>query len=70
MEREPVTPAERVEAELRALLGTMRTGQALPSVRELADRYGVSSATVQKAMRRLKAEGLVTSRQGWATFKA
>jgi DNA-binding GntR family transcriptional regulator len=48
----------------------MRSGQALPSVRTLADQYGVSTATVTKAIARLKESGEVRSRRGWGVFKA
>lgn len=69
VERGPETPSERVEAELRALLAGMTSGQALPPVRELAERYGVSTATVSKALARLRESGEVRSRPGWGTFK-
>lgn len=49
VERGPETPSERVEAELRAMLAGMRSGQALPPVREQAKHYEVSTATVSKA---------------------
>jgi DNA-binding GntR family transcriptional regulator len=52
------------------MLATMQPGDALPSVRELAERYGVSVATVSKAIARLKVSGEVQSRVGWGTFKA
>lgn len=65
-----MTPAEQTAASIRARLDTMQPGEALPSVREMAAAYGVSAATVQKALRVLKAEGLVVARQGWGTFKA
>ena len=57
VERGPETPSERVEAELRALLAGMTSGQALPPVRELAERYGVSTARVSKALARLARVG-------------
>jgi DNA-binding GntR family transcriptional regulator len=70
VEREEMTPSERVEAGLRDTLRSMRSGQALPSVRTLADQYGVSTATVTKAIARLKESGEVRSRRGWGVFKA
>lgn len=70
VEREPVTPSERVESEIRALLAGMKSGQVLPPVRVLAERYSVSTATVTKAMTRLRQSGEVRSRPGWGTFKA
>jgi DNA-binding GntR family transcriptional regulator len=65
-----VPPVERVEAGIRDTLRAMRQGQALPSVRVLADAYGVSTATVVKALGRIKASGDITSRRGWGVFKA
>lgn len=65
-----MTPSERVEAGIRETLRSMRSGQVLPSVRVLAERYGVSTATVNKAIRRLKEAGEVRSRPGWGVFKA
>jgi DNA-binding GntR family transcriptional regulator len=65
-----MTPSERVEAGIRETLRKMRTGQALPPVRELAEQYGVSTATVNKAIKRLRDSGEVQSRPGWGVFKA
>ena len=65
-----MTPSERVEAGIRETLRKMRTGQALPPVRELAEQSGVSTATVNKALQRLRESGEVQSRPGWGVFKA
>jgi DNA-binding GntR family transcriptional regulator len=65
-----MTPSERVEAGIRETLKAMRSGQVLPSVRTLAGQYQVSTATVTKAIGRLKASGEVRSRRGWGVFKA
>ena len=65
-----MTPSERVEAGLRETLRTMQSGQVLPSVRVLAEQYGVSTATVTKAIGRLREAGEVRSRPGWGVFKA
>lgn len=65
-----MTPSERVEAGIRDTLRNMRTGQALPPVRVLADQYSVSTATVTKAIKRLRDSGEVQSRPGWGVFKA
>jgi DNA-binding GntR family transcriptional regulator len=70
MERGPVTPSERAESKLRERLATMSSGDPLPTVRSLAHEYQVSTATVVKAMKRLREEGLIGSRPGWATYKA
>jgi DNA-binding transcriptional regulator YhcF (GntR family) len=65
-----VTPSERVEAALRERLAGMASGDALPSIRELATEHGVANATVVRALARLRADGLITSRPGWGVFKA
>ena len=57
-------------AALRLRLADMASGDALPSVRKLAEEYGVSTATVVKAMGRLRASGDIVSRKGWGGLKA
>ena len=64
-----MTPSERAEAVIREKLAGMASGQALPPVRELAAEIGDSNATIQKAFRRLRQEGLIGSRPGWAVYK-
>ena len=60
------SPVERVEAGLRV---DVLPGDALPSVRALAEQYGISTATVVKAMRRLREAGLIVSRSGWGVSR-
>lgn len=48
----------------RILTGAFRQGQRLPTEHELASAFGVSRPVLRQAMERLKAEGLVRSRQG------
>lgn len=48
--------------------GDYAPGSRLPSVRQLAASYGVSSQTVQRALRELANDGLVVSQQGRAAF--
>src|SRR5258706_16146048 len=45
-------------------LGVLPTGGALPPARALAAMFGVARATVQRAVRILESEGLVTPRRG------
>jgi GntR family transcriptional regulator len=67
LERTP--PYLQVVAALKAKIvsGELKHGDALPSVRELAAQYEISTATAQKIHRTLKAEGLAEARQGSAT---
>jgi len=50
--------------------GLLRDNQALPSERELADKYQVSRDTVRKAVRFLEERGIVYSDHGRGTFVA
>lgn len=61
--------AEKLAATLRAAIvkGRYAPGAALPSERELAERYEVNRSSVREALRRLEAWGLVTIRHGGAT---
>ena len=65
-------PSERVSADLRRRIqaGEWKPGEAIPSVTALVAAYGVSRATVHKAVRVLVAEGLLVSRARWATVVA
>jgi GntR family transcriptional regulator len=65
-------PSVRVEADLRRRLeaGEWATGEALPSVAELASHYGVARGTVAKALRRIADDGLVRIVPAWGTFRA
>lgn len=55
---------------LEGLLESLPPGSALPSERELADRYGVARMTVRGELDRLTAEGLAYRIQGRGTFVA
>lgn len=61
-----VNAAERIDRDLtRAILrGEHRPGTRLPTLRELAQQYGVNPSTMQRALARLEARGLITARQG------
>lgn len=62
----PPNVAMRIERDLtRAILrGEHRPGSRLPTLRELAVQYGVNPSTMQRALARLEARGLITARQG------
>jgi len=61
--------AERIATTLEAEIvkGHLQPGDALPSERELAEKYAVNRSSVREAMKRLEAWGLVKIRQGGAT---
>ena len=59
---------EQVSERLSAQIGTtLQPGDALPSERELAERYGVGRSSVREALRMLESRGLIENR-GSGTF--
>ena len=50
------------------VLGTLRPGDPLPSVRQLAADLGVNPNTVKQAYRELEREGLAEVRRGQGTY--
>ncbi len=59
---------EQVSERLSAQIGTtLQPGDALPSERELAERYRVGRSSVREALRMLESRGLIESR-GSGTF--
>ena len=46
----------------------MQVADKLPSIRDLAERFGVSAMTVQSALRVLRVMELITSQQGRGTY--
>jgi DNA-binding transcriptional regulator YhcF (GntR family) len=67
---DPKPPYRQVANDLRAaiLTGRFAPGEKLASGPELARRYGVARMTVQQAIRLLRDEGLVVSRQGSGVY--
>ncbi|HEV8596117.1 MAG TPA: GntR family transcriptional regulator [Candidatus Dormibacteraeota bacterium] len=67
---DPRPPYVQVANALRAaiLTKTLAPGEQLPSGNDLAKRYGVARMTVQHALRTLREEGLIVSRQGSGVF--
>lgn len=63
-------PYLQVAHALRAaiLTGVFKSGDQLPSGNELATQYGVARMTIQHAIRVLRDEGLVVSRQGSGVY--
>jgi DNA-binding transcriptional regulator YhcF (GntR family) len=66
----PRTSVRRVVDELRLLVASLPSGAQLPSQERLADDYGVSRDTVQRALRELRSGGLIHSKQGSGSFVA
>ncbi len=67
---DPAAPYRQIAANLRKeiLSEALKPGERLPSARELMERYGVATQTVQNAFRLLRAEELIYSVQGRGTF--
>ncbi|MFE3052555.1 GntR family transcriptional regulator [Nocardia sp. NPDC059239] len=67
---DPRPPYLQVANVLRAAILTRKLapGEKLPSGPQLAERYGVARMTVQQAIRVLRDEGLVVSRQGSGVY--
>jgi DNA-binding GntR family transcriptional regulator len=71
-DRPLVPPSQRVLADLRARIevGEWRSGDHMPSARELSQHYHVSTRTVAKAYAVLQQEGLVIITPSWGTHRA
>jgi DNA-binding GntR family transcriptional regulator len=61
---------QALRAILEELLSSLSPGAALPSERELAERYGLARMTVRSEIERLTAEGAVYRLHGRGTFVA
>jgi GntR family transcriptional regulator len=73
IEKGSAVPISRQIAEQIATLcasGTLRPGERLPSVRELARELAVNQNTVLRVYERLCGEGLLEMRHGQGTFVA
>jgi len=68
--RSPVPLYAQIAGRVRVAVaaGEIRTGEALPSVRTLAQRLRVNPATVVQAYRALELDGFVEMRHGAGTF--
>jgi DNA-binding transcriptional regulator YhcF (GntR family) len=67
---DPRPPYMQIANALRAAILTkqLAPGEQLPSGNELAKRYAVARMTVQQALRVLRDEGLIVTRQGSGVF--
>ena len=61
---------EQLVEQLRRqiVLGGMKAGAAMPSVRQLATELGINPNTIQKAYRRMEEEGMILSIPGKGSF--
>jgi GntR family transcriptional regulator len=67
---DPRPPYRQVADELRDAIvaGQLGPGEALPSVRALAQQYDVTNVTASRAVELLRSEGLVDTQLGRGTF--
>jgi GntR family transcriptional regulator len=63
---------EQIQDQVRAciVLGLLRTGEQLPTVRSMAVELGVNPHAVEQAYEQLQREGFVTTEDGSGTFAA
>ncbi|MFE1204120.1 MULTISPECIES: winged helix-turn-helix domain-containing protein [Streptomyces] len=64
----PKSKATQVADALREELKRMKPGDKLPSQRELVERFGFASQTVQNGLAALRAEGLIVSAGNLGNF--
>lgn len=60
--------SQRLHQDLRELITSAEAGERLPSEPKLAERFGVSRATLREAMRTFETQGLIQRQQGVGTF--
>jgi GntR family transcriptional regulator len=61
-------PFRRLQADLATLIGSLPAESRLPSEPDLAQKMGVSRATLREAMRSFEGQGMIRRRQGVGTF--
>ena len=66
----PLRLSEEVSSDLQRRIsrGALRPGDRLPTEKALGEAFGVSRAVVREAIARLKADGLIETRQGSGAF--
>jgi GntR family transcriptional regulator len=69
---QPIPLYHQIELELRNLIlsGHLAAGSVLPPEPQLQESFGVSRATIRKAVDELALSGLIVKRQGVGTFVA
>lgn len=67
---DPRPPYVQIAADLRNQMesGQLKAGDRLPSLRKLAEAYGVAQMTINHALRILRSEGRIETWQGRGTF--
>jgi GntR family transcriptional regulator len=66
--KEQEHPFQRLQILLSNLIASTTAGEKLPSEPELAQKLGVSRATLREGMRTFEGQGLIRRRQGIGTF--
>lgn len=68
--RSPTPLYAQIAARLRVAIasGELKSGDGLPSVRQLSSRLRINPATVVQAYRELESEGLVATKHGAGSF--
>lgn len=69
-QRQSTAPYKRIANELRPEIEALSPGEQVPSVSAICDRFNVSRNTAIRALKLLKDEGLITTEQGWGSFRA
>jgi DNA-binding transcriptional regulator YhcF (GntR family) len=69
-DNDPRPPFRQAADDLRKRIGKGQfgPGERLPSIRALAEEYGVAPQTMQNALKELRKDGLVVAQQGRAFF--
>lgn len=68
--RSSVSVYGQIENQVRFAIasGRLKSGDRLPSIRELAEQFSVNMNTVSKAYRDLEVMGLLNARRGFGVF--
>ena len=56
------------DIEIMIIINTLKTGDKVPSINQLAQDYNVSNSTAQKALETLNEEGIITKQRGVGYF--
>lgn len=59
---------QRLQSDLKGMIDNLESGTKLPAEPDLAQKLGVSRATLREAMRIFESQGLLRRKQGLGTF--